>query len=95
MGTSGARRDAGNRPPPTAGSWLQIYEFLTLGPGAISHGRGEEKPKGTEQLELLQGDEVGGAATRSDRGDLELRCSTGAAAKSKRGFFFDGFPHLV
>ncbi len=79
-------RDAGNRPPPTAGSWLKSHEFLTLGPGAITHGRGEEKPKRTEQLELLQGDGVAGAATRSDRGDPALRCSPGAAAKSKRGF---------
>ena len=35
-------------PPPTAGSSPRSYEFLTLGPGAISHGGGEEKPKGTE-----------------------------------------------
>ncbi len=87
MGSGGARRDAGNRPPPTAGSLLQSYEFLILGPGARSHGRGEEKPKGTKQLELLQGDGVAGAATRSDRGDLALRCSPGAAARSMRGFF--------
>ena len=87
LGSGGARRDAGNRPPPTAGSWLQSYEFLTLGPGAISHGRGEEKPKGTEQLELLQGDGVARASTRSDRGDLALRCSPGAVARSKRGVF--------
>ena len=26
---------------------------MNLGPGAISHGRGEEKPKGPEQLELV------------------------------------------
>ena len=87
LGTGGARRDAGNRPPPTAGSWLQSYEFLTLGPGAISHGRGEEKPKGTAQLVLLQGDGVAGAPTRSDRGDLTLRCSPWATARSRRGFF--------
>jgi len=58
-----------------------------MGPGAISHGRGEEKPERTEQLELLQGDEIAGAVARSDRGDLALRRSLGAAAKSKRGFF--------
>ena len=86
-GDKWCRRDASNRPPPTAGSWLQSYEFLTLGPGAISHGRGEEKPKGTEQLELLQGDGVAGAATRSDRGDLARRCPPGAASRSKQGFF--------
>jgi hypothetical protein len=28
------------------------YEFLTLGPGAISQGRGEEEPKLTEHLVL-------------------------------------------
>jgi hypothetical protein len=57
-----------------------------MGPGAISHGRGEEKPKGTEQLDLMQGDGVAGAATRSDRGDIALWCSRRAAAGSKRGF---------
>ena len=36
-------RDAGNRPPPTAGSWLNILLSLTLGPRKISHGRGVEK----------------------------------------------------
>ncbi len=30
-----------------------IYEFLTLGPGAISQGRGDEEPKGTEQLDFV------------------------------------------
>jgi hypothetical protein len=87
VGLGGARRDAGNRPPSAAGSCLQSYEFLAMGPGAISHVRGEEMPKGTEQLELLQGDGVAGAATRSDRGDLALRCSPGTAARSRRGFF--------
>jgi len=87
MGAGGARRDAGNRPPPTAGSCLRSYEFLTLGPGAISHSRGEEKSKETKQLKLMQGDGVAGAATRSDCGDLALRCSPWAAARSNRGFF--------
>ncbi len=88
MGSGGAKRDAGNRPPPTTGSWVQSYEFLTLEPGAIiSHGRGEEMLKRTEQLELLQGDGVAVAAPRSSRGDLALRCSPGMAARSKRGFF--------
>ena len=26
---------------------------MTLGPGAISHGRGEEKPKETEKLKIV------------------------------------------
>ena len=78
---------AGIATPPTARFWLHNYKFLTLGPGSISHGRGEEKLKGTEYLELLQGDGIAGAATRSDRGDLALRCSPGAAARSKRRFF--------
>ena len=39
--------------PPTAVSWLQSYEFLTLRSGAISHGRGEEKPKETEKLKIV------------------------------------------
>jgi hypothetical protein len=60
---------------------------LTRGPVAISHGHGEEKPKGTEQLELLQEDGVAGAATSSDRGDLAIQCSLGAAARSRRDFF--------
>ena len=46
---------------------------MTMGPGALSHGRNEEKPKGAEQLELLQCDGVAGAVTRSDCGDLALR----------------------
>ena len=29
------------------------YEFLTLGPGAISQGRGDGEPKGMEQLEIV------------------------------------------
>jgi hypothetical protein len=61
----------------------RLWYARALGPGAISHGRGEEKPKGTEQLETLEGDRVAGAATRSDRGDLALRCSARAAAMSR------------
>jgi len=95
LGTGGTRRDAGNRPPPTAGSWLHSYEVLTLVPGAISHGRGKEKSKETKQLELLQGDGVAGAATRSNHGDLAMRYSPRVAAKSRRGFFSVCFPHLV
>jgi hypothetical protein len=30
-----------------------IYEFLTLGPGAIRHGRGVEKPNRTEKLKIV------------------------------------------
>ena len=30
-----------------------IYEFLTLGPGALSQGRNVEKPKGVEQLGIV------------------------------------------
>ena len=30
------------------------YEFLTLGPGAISQGRGDEEPKGTEPLGIAR-----------------------------------------
>ncbi len=40
------------RTPPTAGSWLYIYELMTLEPGALSQDCGEEKPKGTEQLNI-------------------------------------------
>jgi len=60
---------------------------LTLGPGAINHGRGEENPKGTEHLESLQWDGAAGAAAMLDRGDIALRCSPGVIAKSNRGFF--------
>ncbi len=45
-----SRRDAGDRPPPTAGSWLHNYEMLTLGLRAISQGRDDKEPKGTEEL---------------------------------------------
>ena len=47
----------------------------------------KEKPKGTEQLEMMQGDVEVGAATRSDDGDLAWKCSPMASARSKRGFF--------
>jgi len=47
----------------------------------------KEKPKRTEQLEIMQGDGVAGVATRSDRGDLAHRCSPKATAMSRRWFF--------
>ena len=80
--------------PPTAGSWLHSYELLTLGPGAIRRCRGEEKPKGTEQIESLQEDGAAEVDAMTYRGDLALRCSPGAIARSMRGFSC-GFSHLV
>jgi hypothetical protein len=58
-----------------------------MGPGAISHGRGEEKPKWKEPLESPQGNGAAGAVARSNRGDQALRCSPGATSRSKRGLF--------
>ncbi len=48
----GAWRDAGKRPSTTTGFWLQSYLILTMRLGAISQGRGVEKPKGMEQMEI-------------------------------------------
>ena len=61
------------------------YEFLTMGPGAISQGRGDEEPKGTEQLGL-----DGAARGRRRRGKtckgrivaISLPCALGAVARS-------------
>ena len=42
-----------------ADNWILAkhrYEILTLGSGAVSQGRGAERPKGTEQLETMQRD---------------------------------------
>jgi hypothetical protein len=73
-----------SRLPPTAESRLQSYEILTLGPWgdkstsrqgkAEGHGLAEDCCKG--------GAGAAGAAARSDRGDLPLRCSPGVIAKS-------------
>ena len=74
-------------------SWIlakHSYEFLTLGPGAISQVRGNEEPKGTEQSGL-----AGASRGRRRRGEtckgriaaISLPCTSGAAARSKRGFF--------
>jgi len=41
-----------------------------MGLGVISHGQDEEKPKGKEHQESLQGAGAAGAAARLDRGDL-------------------------
>ncbi len=63
------------------------YEILTLGPGAISQGRGEERPKGTEHLETLQGDGATGGAAMQDRVNLRRRCNLGATKECKRVSF--------
>ena len=51
LGSGGDSRDGASRPPPTAGSWLHSFLFLTLGPRTLSHCCGVEKPKGAELLE--------------------------------------------
>jgi len=47
----------------------------------------KEKPKGTEQIDLVQGDGVAGAATWSDHGDLAMRCSSRRLSGACEGFF--------
>ena len=68
-----------------------------MSPGAISHGRGEEKPKGPEQLEIA-------ARGRSMRGELTTKvkiATTVAVMRSKvdgeelEGGGSRGFPHHV
>jgi hypothetical protein len=51
LGTGGGSRDGASRTPPTPGSWLHNFIFTIRGPRTLSHGRGVEKPKGTELLE--------------------------------------------
>ncbi len=46
LGTGGAMRDAGDRSPPTAGSWLHNYKIPTMGTEAIIQCHGDEEPKG-------------------------------------------------
>ncbi len=62
-------------------SWILAkhnYEFLTLGPGAISQGRGDEEPKGTEHARRnLQ---------RSDRNDFVAVRPMGDCEELERGF---------
>ena len=78
MGTGECELRAAQRPPPTAGSWLQIYLILTLGPGAISQGRGDEEPKGTEQARRnMQRSDRGDFAAVHPRGDFEDRARGG------------------
>ena len=54
------------------------YEFLTLGPGAISQGRGDEDLKGTEQLEIAP-------RGRSSRRALQSQIVSIFAAVTPRG----------
>ena len=62
-----------------------IYEFLTLRPGAISQGRGDKEPKGTDQLGLARA-----ARGRRRRGEncegrmaaISLPCAPWAGARS-------------
>jgi hypothetical protein len=65
-------------PPPSAGSWLHIYLILTLGPGAIIQGRGDEEPKGTEEARRNM--------QRSDRGDFVAVRPRGACEELEGGF---------
>ena len=61
------------------------YEFLTLGPGAISQGRGDEEPKGTEQLGLTgakRGRRMREETCKGRIAAISLLCAPGAAAGS-------------
>ncbi len=78
LGTNECELRATQRPPPTAGIWLHSYLILTLGPGAISQGRGDEEPKVSEQAQRnLQGSDRGDFATVRPRGDFEDRARGG------------------
>ena len=61
-GGSGERtylRQAGQRPPPSAGFGFQ-FPCVTLGTRFVKSRRGVEKPKGKEQLEIVAGGRRGG-----------------------------------
>ena len=78
LGTGECELRAAQQPPPAAGSWLHSYLILTLGSGAISQGRGDEEPKGTEQARRnLQ---------RSDRGDFAAVRPKGGCEELEGGF---------
>ena len=91
LGAGGRERHAANRPLPTTGSRLHNYLIMTMGPGAIRQGRGVEKPKETEQMEIvargrsswrsLQGDGATGGVARPDRVDICRRGISRATAK--------------
>ncbi len=94
MKTCGFERHAAQRPPRTARLWLRSCLILTLGPRAISQGRGVEKPKGTEQLEIV-------ARGRSSR-RLQDRMVSIFAAEASQGrlrsayrVFYSGFPNYI
>ncbi len=61
------------------------YEFLTPGPGAISQGRGDEEPKGTELLGLARAARERRKRVENCEGRIaaiSLPCAPRAAARS-------------
>ena len=61
------------------------YVFLTTGPRAISQGRGNEEPKGTEQLGLARaarGRRRPGENCEGQIAAISLPCALGAVARS-------------
>jgi hypothetical protein len=65
-----------------------IYDFLSLGPEAISQGRGVEKPKGMEQMEIVaRGRRSNRRDSRPYRVNLRHRGTPRATMKCG-GFFF-------
>ncbi len=66
-------RQAGQRPPPSAGPNFQL-PHLTMGTGFVKSRRGVEKPKGTEQFKIVARGRSrrGEDSTRSHRVDLHL-----------------------
>ena len=54
------------------------YEFLTLGLGAISQGRGVETPKGMDQLEIV-------ARRRSSRSGCKTKSCQSSSPRHPRG----------
>ena len=71
------------------------YEFLILGPGEISQGRGDEELKGTEQLEI---DASGRSSRRALQGQIMsifVTVTPQGRLQNARGIFPCGFPHHV
>ena len=85
-------RQAGQRPPPSAGLGFQI-PHLTLGTVFVKSRRGVEKPKGTEQLKIVARGRImpGEDPARSDRVDLR-RQGTQGRLRSAEGIFSLRFP---
>ncbi len=96
METCGARRNAGNQPSQTTGSWLQSYKFMILGPGAIYKSwsrRRESEVDGVARLVARRRSSRSGYKVGSRRSSVAVLPKGGYPEKAR--VFPGGFPHLL